>query len=269
MKNTEKIMNIDIYIPARLDSQRLAQKHLKKINGRPIILHLIDRLKTCKKIRHIIVCTTNLKSDNLLVQLLEKENILYFRGNENDILQRFLDTSNQFDTDIILDVEGDDLYTDPFYVDQIATEMEKNDLDFVAGNASTKQFDSSKGFPHGLVPAGIRKSALEKICRLKTTKIAETGYKEFFMVHDFFKTKYIYPDNVLDIPKELRLTLDYEEDFNLAKEVFKELGNNFHFIDLLKLFQNKPLLMDIVKPVIEKWQKNYDNKISDFSISKN
>ena len=38
-------MNVDIFIPARLDGKRLSKKHLRKINGVPIIEHLVNRLK--------------------------------------------------------------------------------------------------------------------------------------------------------------------------------------------------------------------------------
>ena len=100
-------LNYDIFIPARLDSSRLKQKHLSKINGKPALIHLLERLQNCKKIREIIVCTTNNPSDDLLVKLLDEQEIKYFRGNEKDILQRFLDSAIKFKTDVIIDVEGD------------------------------------------------------------------------------------------------------------------------------------------------------------------
>ena len=57
-------MNSDVFIPARLDSTRLPKKHLKKINGEPLIKLLVKRLEKAKKIRQVIVCTTNQKSDD-------------------------------------------------------------------------------------------------------------------------------------------------------------------------------------------------------------
>ena len=179
-------MNADIFIPARLDSERLPNKHLSLINDRPILKYLIERLQNAKKIRNIIVCTTNLQTDEPLVNFLEHENIMYFRGSENDILDRLLKTATKYGTDIIVDVEGDDFYTDPFYVDRIVSEMQNTDIDFISGNSSTESFDSNSGFPHGLVPMGIRTKALKKICQLKITNNTETGYKEFFMIPNLF-----------------------------------------------------------------------------------
>jgi spore coat polysaccharide biosynthesis protein SpsF len=259
-------MNSDIFIPARLQSIRLPKKHLLELNGKPVIHHLVNRLKHCKKIRKIIVCTTTLTSDDPLVNYLDKEGILYFRGNENDILVRFLECAQKFDTDIIVDVEGDDIFTDPFYVDKIVEEMEKNELDFVSGNTSSHNFDSKCGFPHGIVPAGIHRTALKKICNLKISTNTDTGYKEFFTKYDFFKTKYIFPESNLIVPSNLRLTLDYKEDFDLAKAVFKKLNNNFSFNDLLNLFNTEPKLLKINQCIIEKWQSNYNKHIANFSL---
>lgn len=260
-------MNADIFIPARLDSKRLPEKHLLQINGKPILKYLIERLQTSKKIRNIIVCTTNSPTDEPLVNFLEHESIMYFRGSENDILDRFLKTATKYDTDIIVDVEGDDFFTDPLYVDKIVSEMQNTDVDFITGNSSAESFDSNSGFPHGLVPMGIRTKALKKICQLKITNNTETGYKEFFMIPNLFKCKYLFPESKITFPENLRLTIDYKEDFELAKKIISELGNDFNFSKLLELFQQQPDLFSIVDPVIDKWKKNYQKNIPDLSLN--
>jgi len=70
--------NSHIFIPVRLSSQRLPAKHLKQVNGEIILLKLIKRLKKCQKISKIIVCTTTDNSDDPLIEILEKESILYY-----------------------------------------------------------------------------------------------------------------------------------------------------------------------------------------------
>lgn len=260
-------MNCDIFIPARLKSTRFPEKHLQKINSVPLIKYLIQRLQTCKNIRYIIVCTTDSPSDEKLVQFLKQENIMYFRGNEKDIIKRLFDAANFYDTDIIIDVEGDDFFTDPLLVDKLVLEMKNSDFDFISGNMSTENFDSKTGYPHGLIPVGIRNRALRKIYEEKQTLDTETGYKEFFMNDDLFKIKYLVPEIEREFSENLRLTIDYKEDFELAKKVIDELGNNFNFISLLDLFQTKPDLLKIVEPVIEKWKKNYTDNLIDTSLN--
>ena len=120
-------MDADIFIPVTLGSKRFHHKHLREINGKPLLKYLIERLQSCKKIRNIVVCTTNLKIDDLLVSFLQKEeDVLIFRGSESDILYRFLDAAKYFGTEIIIDVEGDKIYTDPKYVDFIVNSLQNS-----------------------------------------------------------------------------------------------------------------------------------------------
>ena len=191
-----------------------------------------------------------MKSDDPLVEFLEKEEILYYRGNSKDILVRFLDASKKFNTDIIVDVEGDKIYTDPIFVDKIVEKMINSDIDYLEGKSSNEN-EPVHGI-HGVIPAGIRVSILEKICNLKKTNNTETGYREFFINNKIVKCGFLLLDSEIKFPKNIRLTLDYPEDLELAKNVFKELGNNFHLSDILNLFNKKPELLKITEPLIKK-----------------
>jgi len=62
------------------------------------------------------------------------------------------------------------------------------------------------------------------------------------------------------------LTLDYEEDLFLAKEIFKNLGNNFHLNDLLNLFYEKPKLLKITDNLEQRYKKHWNKNLTDTSI---
>ena len=64
-------------IQARTGSKRFPNKVLSNIYGMTLIEHVIDRLKKVKKIRKIIVATSNKKRDLKLIYLLQKK-IYYF-----------------------------------------------------------------------------------------------------------------------------------------------------------------------------------------------
>lgn len=259
-------MQTDIFIPARLDSQRLPLKHLKEINDLPILIHLINRLKKCKSIKNIVVCTTDTESDDFLVQYLKNKKIKVFRGSKLDILKRFLDAANEFNTDIIIDVEADKIYTDPYYIEKITQEMQNSDIDFMTGNNSLDSFDPEYIF-HGFIPAGIKVSILKKICELKKTNNTETGYKEFFTSNDFVNTKFIIPKINLGIAKNFRFSLDYPEDLELAQIIFSNLNENFDTKQLIQFIENNPDLQKIIDPIIKKWKQNYDNNLTDFKLN--
>ncbi len=254
-------MNIDIFIPVRLDSNRLPKKHLQLINEKPALQNLIERMTNCKEIRHIIVCCTTDITDDELVNFLESKQIKFFRGNKKDILQRFLDAAKKFDTDIIIDVEGDKIYTDPQYVDQLANRLKSTNVDFIIGNDSKINFNASNHFVHGLIPAGFKKSSLEKICKLKKTDDTETGYHEFFIKSpdvnfEFFKIE------TNDFLNKIRLTLDYPEDLKLAENIFTNLKSNFSKVQLIDLFEKDPELLKITENVGNKWVQNYEKNKS-------
>jgi len=249
-------MNSDIFIPVRLSNTRLPQKAMKEVNGKPSIQWLIERVKTAKKIRNIVVCTTTSPHDNPLVEFLKKEKILVFRGSEKDILVRYLEAAKHFGTDFIVSVDGDDIYTDPTYVDRIISEFEKTNADYV----------DMVGFPFGIASVGIKTEALQKICDLKKTDDTETGYRLFFTENPIFKVQNFKSELNRKFPKNLRLTLDYEEDLVLAREIFKILGNDFHLEDLLDLFEEKPELLKLVENLGTRYKKHWNKNIADTSI---
>jgi spore coat polysaccharide biosynthesis protein SpsF len=250
--------NVDIFIPARLDSKRLPKKHLLKINEKPIIKHIVDRLSSCKTIRNIVVCTTTLETDDELIDYLINKKILFFRGHPTDILQRFLDASEKFDTTIIVDVEGDKLFTDPQFVDQAVNEILLSNYDFVMGSSLQGKIDHSDHSIPAVFPAVFTKDSLKKLCSQKTTKNTETGYREFFTSDPNFICKFVHVPN--DPPKNLRLTIDYVEDFEFATKLLEILNDDFSYFDILNILKKKPELMKIIENLHERWLKNYNQQ---------
>jgi len=251
-------MNIDVFVLARLGSSRLPKKHFKKIGEELVIDHLIHRVKKAKKIRKIVICTTEQESDDELVKYLKKKNIEVFRGSTKDVIKRIRDAAEFHNTDVIIDVEGDKIYTDSEYIDIIADKFEKSHIEYVTGNDSLTKFNPSHGI-HGIIPAGFHVSAIEKMYKLKNIDNTETGYREFFL-RDEFNVEFIVPKQINRFPKDIRLFLDYQEDLDMANKIFEEIGSDFDLDSLLKLFEKKPELTKIIEPVIELWEKNYQSE---------
>ena len=106
---------------------------------------------------------------------------------------------------------------------------------------------------------------MDKICQLKKTPDNATGYSDFFLVPGMCKYQSLL-FNKQEFSTDVRLTLDYKEDLDLAQQIFKELGTNFNMNDVLQLFNKKPELSSITKQIVEKWELNYKKNKTDLSL---
>ena len=85
---------IGCIIQARMGSSRLPGKTLKLINGKiPMLQFQLNQLRFSKLIDKIIIATTVLKSDNVIVDFCNKNNIEFFRGESKDVLDRYYQLS--------------------------------------------------------------------------------------------------------------------------------------------------------------------------------
>ena len=89
-------MNIGFLITVRLKSTRLARKVLLPLNGYSVIERVIQRAKKVVDHGKVVLCTSKLHQDLPLVETAFMNNIFYFNGHEDDVLQRLLNTAEFF-----------------------------------------------------------------------------------------------------------------------------------------------------------------------------
>ena len=66
-------MNIISVIEARMGSKRLPGKVMLKVNKKPMILHLVERIKKVKEINDVVVATTTNQKDDVLINFCKKK----------------------------------------------------------------------------------------------------------------------------------------------------------------------------------------------------
>ena len=94
---------VGIIIEARMGSTRLASKTLKLLHCKPMLEMLVERLKRVKNADEIIVATTDLPEDTLIIELADKLNIKSYQGSSEDVLDRVLKAAKHYDIDIIVE----------------------------------------------------------------------------------------------------------------------------------------------------------------------
>ena len=83
---------------------------------------------------------------------------------------------------------------------------------------------------------------------------------------NLFKIQHIILNQKFNFPKNTRLTLDYEEDYELAKQIFKILGNDFHKSDLAQLLEKNPNLLEITNNLEKQYYTHFEQNRTNTSI---
>ena len=121
-----------ILIPARLESARLPRKALKKILNLPIIIHVALRAQLCKKVDKVIVCTDSpeicweCEKYNIEVCITKSEHM-----NGTERIAEAVKIVNLKDNDLIVDLQGDEVFAKPKDIERVFEEIQKNKYDCI------------------------------------------------------------------------------------------------------------------------------------------
>jgi spore coat polysaccharide biosynthesis protein SpsF len=129
--NTREHLRIVAIIQARMGSTRLPGKVLKPIAGKPLLWHIVHRLKASHLIEDIAIATTTNPLDEAIVEFGAAEGVTVVRGPEDDVLARFARAAEQLDADIIVRVSSDAPFIDAGFVDHLLASMIEQGGDYV------------------------------------------------------------------------------------------------------------------------------------------
>src|SRR5207253_10774481 len=110
---------ITVMIQTRTGSSRLPRKVLSKIENRPMIWHVINRVKKIKSVQQIALITTREKSDEVLLKIAKNNKIIGFVGNKNDVLNRHYQCALLHHADPIIRITSDCPLIDPHLVEKM------------------------------------------------------------------------------------------------------------------------------------------------------
>jgi len=241
-------MKVVCIVQARVGSTRLPGKVLKKICGKTVLEHDVERLKKIENIDEIIIATTELERDTRIVEECKKINVKYFRGSEQNVLERYYYAAKKNNADIVVRITSDCPLIDP----KVSSEI----IEFYLENKEKYDYISNtidRTYPRGLDTEVFSFKALKKAFEeavLDRDKEHVTPYiwdnPEKFKLGQY-KNDVDYSD--------LRWTLDTNEDFELINKIYEELygdGNKFYLDDIIQLLERKPELKKINQHIKQK-----------------
>ncbi len=236
-------MKTAIFITVRMKSTRLPKKAILDIEGRKSIEHIIDRMKKSRKIDMIFVCTSSDPNDSVLCDIAKKNSIECFRGSREDKLDRYLNCAKEFGIEFFVTVDGDDILCSYEYVDKIIDKYKETNADVVF----------CVNLPLGIAPSGIKTSALENVCESKAENDTEV-WGGYFTQSNVFKIEYLYASK--DEMNDARMTLDYPEDLEFFKMIFKMLNGKSALTDIIKILEKHPEIKEINNKVQKKYEEH-------------
>ena len=143
-------------IQARMGSTRLPGKVLKRIDGRPMLSYLLDRVLKSTKIDKVIIATSILAIDDPIEDHCKEYGVDCFRGSENDVLSRYYECAKKYNADVIVRLTADCPLADPNVIDDVIKIFECNNVDYCANTVPVSTF------PDGTDVEVFSMNALEK-----------------------------------------------------------------------------------------------------------
>ena len=227
-------MKTGVIITSRYQSERLPGKALLEIEGKPMLWHIVDRARASRMVDEVIVATT--PSSPQIVEFCVKEDIPYYVGAEDDILERLASATLQFNLDRVVRVWGDGPFVDPKV------------LDFLV-----MQYNDHGGGYEYMFPAGMPKGAMVSITTGFTYREFDRKLKDAhnrMWIHRYLTECPLVPTRTPIPPlgtaleslftkdwNRVDLSVDTQKDLDTAREIFKDLYStekHFSIMDVLE-----------------------------------
>jgi len=215
-------------IQARLSSNRLRGKVLKKINNKYLLERVFENVLKSKKVKKIIVATSSNQSDDDIVKFCLQKKINYFRGKLDNVSGRFFDLLKNCKEKSFIRICADSPFLDTNLIDRGISIFKRKKIDIV-----TNVYPRS--YPKGQSIEIFRKDIfIDNISKIKSAYYKEHFPKYFYENSKKFKIKnFKYKKNY----SSLNLSVDSEKDLKIARKIAEIIDNQKTRVSLDKIIK--------------------------------
>lgn len=235
-------------VQARMGSTRLPGKVMKPIAGKPLLWHVVHRLKRCRTLDAIAIATSTNPRDDAIESFGREEGIEVVRGPEDNVLERFALAAEKTDAGIIVRVSSDTPFLDAEFVDHLVTALIAQDGDYVQVEAGTP-------CAHDGVDPFSRRALNKLMQEAAGDPVAREHVSGYFKLHpDFVRIVHADPDPRL-AHEPARLTVDTPDDLAFIEALHERLAakaGEASLSDLLLLLEREPRLKSMNAHVRQK-----------------
>ena len=235
-------------IEARMTSTRLPGKVLMPVAGKPLLEHLVIRLKSVPSINAIVLATTTNADDDVLETFSKKVGIKCYRGSEDDVMGRVINAANKENADVVVEITGDCPIIDPQIVEQTIRMFKVNEVDYVSNN-------HIRSYPDGMDVQVFKLEALKRSATLTRDALDHEHVTLHIRNHPELFTKINLVSPTETHWPELGLTLDEPRDYELLKKIieyFEPINPLFTCLDTIQLLKKNPAWVKINQSVVRK-----------------
>lgn len=208
-------MRAGILLSARDKATRLPGKALLPLGGGTVTQFLLRRLAMAERACAVVLATSTDPRDAALRDLAAADGFAAFRGSPDDKLRRYRDAARAHRFDFVVVVDGDDPFVSVAHIDRI--------IAFAALSEPPADFVTFDRLPLGATGFGVGAAALERVCATRPEGDTEV-WGHLFRDDPAFRCVDLVEDDPRLARPDLRLTLDFPEDYALFRAVVEGLA---------------------------------------------
>ncbi len=245
-------MKPTVIIQARMGSTRLPGKVLMPVSGKPMLWHIVERVKGARGIINVVVATSEKPDNDPIRTFCSENNIQCFSGSEADVLDRYYRAAQHYRADPIIRITGDCPFADPGLIGSLLDLYMGGNYDYVgiATGAGAIFLDGGR-FPDGLDAECFGFPVLERAWK----EAIEQSDREHVTPY-IWRTEGLFRLGTLKSEEDhsdLRWTVDKREDFEVVSRVYESLyrqDGHFQMDEILNYFSLHPELGDLNRDFI-------------------
>ncbi|HEV2358014.1 MAG TPA: aminotransferase class III-fold pyridoxal phosphate-dependent enzyme [bacterium] len=232
-------------VQARLGATRLPGKVLAEIAGRPMLWHVVGRVRMAPSIHEVIVATSTSPADDAIAEYCRRNGIPCERGSEEDVLDRFYQVARRHAAAAVVRVTADCPLIDPGVIERVVQTYLRGGYDYVT---NTLRYT----YPDGQDTEVFSAAALEAAWREASSPADREHVTAYLRTSGGFRLKNVEHDVDLS-DRNVRLTVDEPADLEFVRAVYARLSSApapITLADVLALLEREASLMELNQRIV-------------------
>jgi glutamate-1-semialdehyde 2,1-aminomutase/spore coat polysaccharide biosynthesis protein SpsF len=225
-------------VQARMGSTRLPDKVLADLAGRPMLWHIVRRVRLARRVGRVVVATSTREADDAIADFCVRHEIGCFRGDESDVLDRFYQALRTYPAEEVVRITADCPLIDPDVIDRVIDARASGGYDYASNTMRPT-------YPDGLDVEAFTFASLERAWKEARKPSEREHVTPYLRLSGHFRV-YNVENDIAMAAETYRWTVDEPADLEFVRGVYAALAGQPRFgqRDVLALLEREPSLRD-------------------------